>query len=95
MIIEARVSDNVLDDDDYTVVRLTIEGGVVVKREEVVDGVYDLNRVSALSVGATVAQIEAWTRYDSTGHHPETYHEVREPAGSWSTFAKIDGGART
>lgn len=55
--MKVRISNNVLDEEDWPVYELRF---------------------------ADVAQ---WSHYDATGQHPETYHEVFDPAqGVWVDF---------
>lgn len=70
----ARVSDNVLDDEDWGIVKLVIADGEVVEKEYVQHGCYE----NDIYIGMTVEQLVEWTRYDATGTHPEQYHELAE-----------------
>lgn len=76
MIVELRLSDNVLGDDDWTVRRMTLHEGVVVSVEDLPGGAYDHNQMPG--IGATVADIDKWLSFDPTGFHPEIYHDIRE-----------------
>jgi len=81
-----RLSDNVLELEDWPVAKLTIQGNSVKKMEVVCKGAYDLPNM----VGWTLADVAEWSRYDSTGYHPEEYHDVSSDACTWSTFCNKD-----
>jgi len=84
-ILYARLSDNVLDPEDWPIVKLVIEGHEVVATELVNRGCYDMTGMPA--VGWTTQQIMKWTDYDSTGSHPENYHMIRpEHDEKWVDF---------
>jgi len=70
--ILARISDNVLDDDDWGVYQLFIENGVVKRQKTLNKGVYAIDSF----VGMNIEQLSSWSSYDSVGQHPETYHEL-------------------
>lgn len=65
----ARISDNVLDEEDWTPFEIEIKDGVVVRVDN--DDPYYLSMV-----GWTTTELAKWTQYDSTGQHPEAYHEL-------------------
>jgi len=92
MKIAVRISDNVLEDKDYGVRVLEILRGVVVNFEDVKQGVYHNDFLP--TIGWTIEQIEKWSQHDSTGSHPENYHEVM--AWDWNSFVTIgtDGSVR-
>jgi hypothetical protein len=73
-IMFARISDNVLEEKHWGVMRLVIGGGIVAAQEPVSRGVYALGGF----VGWSVASLATWTRYDATGTHPEQYHELAD-----------------
>jgi hypothetical protein len=72
--IYIRKSDNVLDDEDYPIRKLTLSNNRVVQTVEIHPGVYSFP--SRLGIGATIDDIIKWAKYDPTGQHPETYHVV-------------------
>lgn len=74
--IDVRISDNILGEREWSVYRLTIEGGKVVRMDTIYDGVYRRDLV-----GMTVEQLAEWIAYDPTGSHPEVYHEWRPIGG--------------
>lgn len=71
--IYVRISDSVLDDKDWTICRLTLVDNVVTAKETIQKGVY---RLDSPDVGTSLRDVVAWTHFDSTGSHPETYHEA-------------------
>ena len=79
VVIYTRMSDNVLDDEDYPVHRLVLKDGVVTERTLVQRGVYTTQ--SMPDVGWTLDQVEAWLSYDGTGSHPETFHQFQTAQG--------------
>jgi hypothetical protein len=71
---KVRISDNVLDEEDWGSNTIHIEDGVVVMSVTNVDkGVYNIPNM----YGWTVGQIKDWLSWDPTGHHPENYHEIK------------------
>jgi len=82
-----RVSDDVLEPEDWTVARLTVVDGVVRAVREESRGVYAYDAFPV--VGASLDAISAWSRYDGTGHHPENFYEVRI-GGLWRTCVSTD-----
>lgn len=82
-----RVSDDVLEPEDWAVARLTVVDGVVQAVHEESRGVYAYD--ACPGVGANLDAISAWSRYDGTGHHPENFYEVRID-GLWRTFVSTD-----
>jgi hypothetical protein len=82
LVLFVRISDNVLDKDDWPVRQLFITDGKVTRILEHRSGAYGLDR--APTVGWTLEQIEKWAAYDPTGQHPEVYHDVSINGGaSW------------
>lgn len=73
-IMFARVSDNVLDDEDWGIVKLVITDGVVTAQAQWKPGCYSFESF----VGWTTEQLAAWSRFDGTGTHPEQYCELAE-----------------
>lgn len=73
--ILARISDNVLDDDDWGVYKLTLEEGVVEEQSTINKGAY----ASEYFLGMSVEQLSEWSNYDPTGQHPENYYELEIP----------------
>ena len=75
--ILARVSDNVLDDIDWGVYKLSLKNGVVRKQRTINQGAYAETKF----VGMSIEQLSLWSYHDSTGQHPENYHELEVPNG--------------
>lgn len=91
--IDLRISDNVLDKAQWPIVRCTIEdserlAGRIVSRTVVHAGVYALDGFPRQ--GATAREIAKWLRFDATGSHPETYHEVLDASGRWRSFLSTE-----
>lgn len=82
-----RISDNVLEPEDWTVARLAVVDGAVafVHREQRGVCAYDAFPV----VGANLDAISAWSKYDGTGRHPENYYEIWID-GLWRVFVSTD-----
>ncbi len=80
----ARVSDNVLEKADWPVVQLAVLDGVVVAVETLHEGVHSID--SMPRVGWTTDMMVDWINHDSTGSHPETYHEFSDQPDFVTTF---------
>ena len=88
--LKVRIADNVLDDKDWPIRELVFVGDEVVAALAVYAGVYSFGvnvdgRPLHPGLGWTLEQVAAWSAFDSTGHHPESYHEVWEPEDSGRT----------
>jgi hypothetical protein len=70
-----RLSDNVLEDDDWPVRRIEIQEKVIVGVEDIQQGVYGTGHMP--DVGWGLSQLVGWLSYDGTGQHPENYHEIK------------------
>ncbi len=66
------ISDNVLD-KDWGETIILVKNGKVVDRKERKKGPYSVPNM----MGWTTQEIVDWSKYDSTGQHPETRHRVR------------------
>lgn len=90
-MLRARMSDNVLNDGDFTVVELTLHGGRVVEQRLVQQGAYTVE----LS-GRDLEELARWTQHDDTGNHPENFHEIDDGSGfrSFWTAAELRWAAR-
>jgi len=73
-LILARISDNVLEEGDWTTVLLAVEGGVVVGIDLCIKGAY---AETGVHVGMTIEELAKWSQYDPTGQHPENYYELK------------------
>ncbi|KKL47509.1 hypothetical protein LCGC14_2334780, partial [marine sediment metagenome] len=71
-VVNVRISDNQLDEEDWAVDGLTISNGVVIKQLHLTKGVYTLPDM----VGWTTDELIWWTQYDATGRPEEQYHEI-------------------
>jgi len=81
----ARISDNVLDPEDWNIYELVFARGRVVEVVVVNPGVYG-GSVDDF-IGMTIEQLSDWSRLDATGQHPETYYELApSPSGPWEGF---------
>lgn len=74
--IRVRIADNVLPNKHHTEYELKFEedtkGALRVVAQRIVNpGVY-----GEFMVGWSMVRLQKWQSYDSTGDHPEVYHEV-------------------
>ena len=69
----ARVSDNVLEEEDWPVHTLTFEGGICTSQTEKQKGVYSF---SESFIGKSTDDLIEWSNYDNSGNHPEMFHEI-------------------
>ena len=72
-VLEARISDNVLDDEDWGIQRITLRNGVVVEQQSVMEGCYEMPSM----LGWNTTMLARWAAQDYTGSHPENYYELR------------------
>jgi len=72
-IVNIRISDNVLDGDDWAIHELIIQNDVVIRQHEVMPGAYEIPN----KLGWTTKQLCAWSHYDNSCSHPEEYHEIQ------------------
>lgn len=74
-LLEVRVADNVLDDEDYTVEVFAVENG----RLRYVGVAHEGSYVSVKEDldGRTLEEFLIWTQYDRPAAYPENYHEAR------------------
>jgi len=73
-VVEVRISDNVLEDEDWGIDELVIEDGVVVSQVRIKNGVYS----STGMVGWTCEQLYEWSQFENMFSHPEEFHEIRK-----------------
>ncbi|RLF84616.1 hypothetical protein DRN34_05435 [Thermococci archaeon] len=71
-VIMVRISDNVLSDEDWPVIKFTFTGGKITGQEVMKDGVYAVEDL----VGLDRVDFLGWLTEDTTGQHPEIYHEI-------------------
>ena len=69
----ARVSDDVLDEEDWPVHTLIFEEGICTSQTEKQKGVYSL---SASFIGKRTEDLIEWANYDASGNNPEMFHEI-------------------
>lgn len=84
-IIHARIADSVLQDDNWGYIELTVVDGLITGVREVEPGCYGWDYGPA--AGWDLEQLLKWVKYDSTGTHPEEYHELRVPGGSFLSIS--------
>lgn len=70
-LLAVRISDNVLDDEDWRVDVIKFSKGKVVSQTTVYDGAYDVPNM----VGWSLIDFKDWSSEDWTGSHPEIYNE--------------------
>lgn len=70
--VQVRISDNVLDEGDWSMDELIIRGGVVTGQRNILKRCY---RIPTM-VGWTIRELIEWTQYNSVGRHPEQYNEI-------------------
>lgn len=69
----ARISDSVLDEEDWPIYTLIFENGVCTSQIERQNGVYSL---AESFIGKRTEYLMKWTNYDTSGSHPEMFHEI-------------------
>lgn len=74
-LIKARISDNVLHDEDHSSFELALENGVVIHVSRLDNGIYQGQALD----GMTIKQLASWTEPDETPRHPEVYCELFDP----------------
>jgi hypothetical protein len=79
-VLRIRVSDNVLDPEDWPVRKLVIEDGQIVEHTDMTEGIYSFSK-DAPQTGKSLEYLVAWASVDNTGKHPEIYHDVMGPDG--------------
>lgn len=67
-----RISDNVLEEEDWSVDEIVLRNNVVISQSPLCKGAYTIPNM----MGWTVSKLIEWTQYDSTGSHPENYYEI-------------------
>lgn len=78
-VVELRISDSVLEDDDWPIVIATVVDGRIVALEEVVPGVYTIG----FSIGTRFEELLRWLQHNPTGDAVEQYNEIRLLGGKW------------
>lgn len=79
----ARISDNVLDDEDFPIRKLTInQAGTVLAIEDIF--VPENSKMEGMpEVGWSIEDLQRWASHDSTGEHPEVCKEFNTPTGTY------------
>jgi hypothetical protein len=85
--LRIRISDNVLDKEDWPIIEIKFgylrcsKELMIVNQSLIEPGVYGQD-----FLGWTVDQLAKWLSYDSTRDHPEIYHEVYSlKSGVWES----------
>ena len=73
-VIDVRISDDVLDEEDWRIDQLTLTRCIVRYQNPIATGVYPMPDM----VGGTVGEVLYWSRYQDFGGHPTNYHEVKQ-----------------
>jgi hypothetical protein len=71
-IVLIRVSDDVLDNEDWTVDYLLMRNGSVKEQVRVNFGVYNIPDMK----GWTCGELSNWSRFENTGSHPQEFHDI-------------------
>jgi len=70
--LKVRISDNVLDKEDWPVIELTLFGGFIVEEKVLNKGIYAFDSF----IGWDRVDLLSWLTVDYTGQHPEMSHEI-------------------
>lgn len=88
MYVDARISDNVLDEQEWPVVRLRFSADRrIAERSVLRTGIYSTDGFPA--IGDSLELVALWSNYDGTGSHPENYYELRVD-GVWRAFVSAN-----
>lgn len=71
-IVGIRISDDVLESEDWGIALLRISAGIVIDQKTICEGVYELPNM----IGVTTDTLQRWSCYDGTGSHPCNFHEI-------------------
>lgn len=71
-VFKFKISDNVLDDKDHSIVEITMKDDVCVQLTVIQDGVY----VTDHYLGERREYLQDLVDYDPTGQHPEQYYDM-------------------
>lgn len=75
MQLRIRISDSVLEPEDWPVMRLSIGPDLKIQdRTQERLGAYDF--LGTPNIGQGLEDLSLWLRHDATGQHPETFHEI-------------------
>ena len=73
---DIRISDEVLNDNDWPVHNITVQGGLVVKQEVVQEGVYTMPDMLGWTTRAVYAWVNSSEDASSSGTFPNNFHEI-------------------
>lgn len=84
-----RLSDNVLDEEDWPTFLIYIEDDRVRYQLQVKAGIYS----TPYMFGWTTGKVAGWLRHDNSGEHPEMYHDIYlVKHRRFGSFYEFDGG---
>ena len=84
-----RVSDNVLDEEDWPIFIVYIDDGKVRYQRQETTGAHP----APYMFGWPVEKIAEWLRHDDTGEYPEMYHDIYSGKhGKFTSIYELDGG---
>ena len=69
-----RISDDVLEEEDWGIDRIIIRDGIVRAQESLCKGVYEIDNM----VGWTTKEVCEWTSYNEPASHPQNFYELSE-----------------
>jgi hypothetical protein len=71
-LFAVRMSDNVLDPGDWPISIIKIDSGCVIEQVNVIEKTYSMPDMK----GWTLKDLYNWLMIDTTGSHPEEYHDI-------------------
>lgn len=87
-VFHLRISDNVLQDEDWPIVEATMVNSRIIELKEINPGAYGWDVVS---IGMRIDTLLKWLKYDPTGVHPEHYCQIRLlPDGKWENVYTME-----
>ena len=80
---QLRLSDNVLGDEDMVIANVEIDlvSSMITKKVVIQAGAYGPEAIPG--VGTNLDELLLWLSHDSTGYHPEEYHEIKTASGDY------------
>ncbi len=88
LVYRIRISDNVLDEEDWPIREILIRDGVIVNVLDVHHGVYSWGETTP-TIGWDLERLCEWLDFDPTGSHPENWHEILFH-GKWECSVKAE-----
>jgi len=73
-----RLSNSVLEDEDFTILSLTLDQDRIAGVSILHSGCYGIPGL--LRSGASIEALRHWLSYDGTGTHPEEFNEIYDPS---------------